>query len=614
MQPSMVPDGDEPLFDAAARAAATAPARRPSAAAAGAAQSMKPAAPPALGSSAAGHPTQWKQALCSWLPCMLGTSAGGPRVRRGPTDVDAVRIQACGAVAAMHTIQGSVAAPAERQQSGAPAECSGAQPRAADGNDEIKNEGGGRGDTGRAMCSSSRAVPPPVHRPAPSTPAMHVSPAPSGAASSGAWPLPGPHAAELDRAGEIHMLQDGHAGSPPTSTRTEPSIGRACALATGSSISSSVVQPDVANPKHTAPVRRVMSHRLEGAGPGGDADATAADSGPLRSSPMPLLAKAVLNAAHAAIAPGGRCPAAGPSSAASQVHCGSPDAGAGAALANSEGAAAVAPAPLQPAGATRFLVEAAAARRHPGGMHPGGAAADTSQRQQHEQVPSPLQQQQHLPLQRWRQQQQRQQQQQLQAMFDAPSKTLAVSPRLRAEMRREAWLLSEFEVVRELNAQCACRVYEAVCHLSGMRVALKVYAKKRLDNITRRHVEREISVQSVLGHANAVELYAAFEDGAFFVLVQEYADGGDLLTFMRTYRTAVGEAYCRDIIIAPLLRVLRHLHERGICHRDIKLENVLLMADQTVKLCDFGLAIDMGRERPVSRVGTIDYMVRTFSL
>jgi len=47
---------------------------------------------------------------------------------------------------------------------------------------------------------------------------------------------------------------------------------------------------------------------------------------------------------------------------------------------------------------------------------------------------------------------------------------------------------------------------------------------------------------------------------------------------------------------------------QGIVHRDIKPENILLAADGALKLGDFGLAIDSRQERPVTRVGTLDYM------
>lgn len=47
---------------------------------------------------------------------------------------------------------------------------------------------------------------------------------------------------------------------------------------------------------------------------------------------------------------------------------------------------------------------------------------------------------------------------------------------------------------------------------------------------------------------------------------------------------------------------------QGIIHRDIKPENILLKADGSIKLADFGLSIDATCERPVTRAGTLDYM------
>ena len=58
----------------------------------------------------------------------------------------------------------------------------------------------------------------------------------------------------------------------------------------------------------------------------------------------------------------------------------------------------------------------------------------------------------------------------------------------------------------------------------------------------------------------------------------------------------------------PFLSALEYLHLLHIIHRDIKPENLLFTANGTLKVADFGLSIDITQERPVTRVGTLDYM------
>lgn len=61
-------------------------------------------------------------------------------------------------------------------------------------------------------------------------------------------------------------------------------------------------------------------------------------------------------------------------------------------------------------------------------------------------------------------------------------------------------------------------------------------------------------------------------------------------------------------VVAPLLRILVSLHALGIIHRDIKPENIFIDSGGSLVLGDFGLAINATAERPISRVGTLDYM------
>ncbi|MFN6963379.1 MAG: protein kinase domain-containing protein [Pyrinomonadaceae bacterium] len=112
---------------------------------------------------------------------------------------------------------------------------------------------------------------------------------------------------------------------------------------------------------------------------------------------------------------------------------------------------------------------------------------------------------------------------------------------------------------------------------------------------------RHPNIISRLGHGTARDL-----DGTtFHYLVLEYLAGGDLQKLCRAQkidiRTALG-------YIEQVCAGLRHAHEKGVIHRDIKPQNLLLTKDrETVKIADFGVARLGGADSPITRVGTNIY-------
>lgn len=117
-----------------------------------------------------------------------------------------------------------------------------------------------------------------------------------------------------------------------------------------------------------------------------------------------------------------------------------------------------------------------------------------------------------------------------------------------------------------------------------------------------------MNVQALLNHHNVLKMYGAFEDATFIYLVQQLARKGDVYKTYLQHRIQLSESDIVVRIIEPLLRALDHAHSRGVIHRDIKPENVFLSESEEVLLGDWGLGIDNVQERPVSRVGTLDYM------
>jgi len=162
--------------------------------------------------------------------------------------------------------------------------------------------------------------------------------------------------------------------------------------------------------------------------------------------------------------------------------------------------------------------------------------------------------------------------------------------------------------LKKIGRGAMSTVYLCQCPGSRIPVVAKLYHKDRLHRLNVKQIMREIDIHSRLNHTNIVKLFAAFEDDECIYLVQEHAEHGDLYQELARHGGRMLEAHVSQRIVPQLLDALTHLHARGILHRDIKPENIFLTGLGTLKLGDFGLAVDTTLDSPASRVGTLDYM------
>ncbi len=124
---------------------------------------------------------------------------------------------------------------------------------------------------------------------------------------------------------------------------------------------------------------------------------------------------------------------------------------------------------------------------------------------------------------------------------------------------------------------------------------------------------REVKAAARLHHPNIVTAYDAGECEGVHYLVMEYVDGKDLAAVARQYGTVPIDRAVDWIIQAA--RGLEYAHRQGIIHRDVKLANLLLDREGTVKVLDMGLARMIGSADSMDQItsdhevmGTYGYM------
>ena len=114
---------------------------------------------------------------------------------------------------------------------------------------------------------------------------------------------------------------------------------------------------------------------------------------------------------------------------------------------------------------------------------------------------------------------------------------------------------------------------------------------------------REARVLAKLNHPNIVTVFEHGESGGFFYLLMEYVDGVNLRQAMRAGRFTPEQALA---VVPGICDALQAAHAEGVWHRDIKPENILLDAQGTVKIVDFGIARlvgDPARDFTLTRTG-----------
>ncbi|KAF1811337.1 Pkinase-domain-containing protein, partial [Eremomyces bilateralis CBS 781.70] len=124
----------------------------------------------------------------------------------------------------------------------------------------------------------------------------------------------------------------------------------------------------------------------------------------------------------------------------------------------------------------------------------------------------------------------------------------------------------------------------------GVQVAIKLIRRESLGTNPSRlpKIHREIAILGQLQHPNIVRLHEMVETERHIGIILEYASGGELFDYILNHRYLKDNAARR--LFAQLVSGVGYLHKKGIIHRDLKLENLLLDRNRNIIITDFGFA------------------------
>ncbi len=166
-----------------------------------------------------------------------------------------------------------------------------------------------------------------------------------------------------------------------------------------------------------------------------------------------------------------------------------------------------------------------------------------------------------------------------------------------------------YEIQSKIGEGGMAVVYKAMDHRLNRQVAVKVMRQEMAaDEELRRRFLAEAHAVAMLSDHNIVAIYDVSRNSSMEYIVMELVDGITLKQYMER-RGALG---WRETLhfSRQIARALRHAHERGIVHRDIKPNNIMLLKDGTIKVADFGIAAleNEAVESNGQAIGSIHYI------
>ena len=168
---------------------------------------------------------------------------------------------------------------------------------------------------------------------------------------------------------------------------------------------------------------------------------------------------------------------------------------------------------------------------------------------------------------------------------------------------------NRYELLELIGRGGMANVYKAKCHRLNRLVAVKILKSDLADSAEfRRRFHDESLAVAQLSHANIVSVYDVSKGDELDYIVMELIDGITLKQYMERR----GKMDWREALhfIIQIMRGLSHAHSRGVIHRDIKPQNIMVLRDGSVKVADFGIACLANSSQTLTQeaLGSVHYI------
>lgn len=166
-----------------------------------------------------------------------------------------------------------------------------------------------------------------------------------------------------------------------------------------------------------------------------------------------------------------------------------------------------------------------------------------------------------------------------------------------------------YEIIELIGSGGMANVYKALCHRLNRYDAVKIMRDETAANTElRRRFRAESQAVAMLSHPNIVSVYDVSHSDDVEYIVMELIDGITLKQYLQK-KSVLDPSEVLDFTIQTA-KALEHAHSKGIIHRDIKPQNIMLLKDGMIKVADFGIASleNTVEENNGETVGSVHYI------